>query len=616
MWMLSVFLIGGAALISAGAQTNDDIHASAPAPANLAPSVVEVVKLADSGVDESVLLDYVRNSPNAFEMSADDIIYLRDLGISSSVISAMIQHQGNSSQPSAQLNGSQTNPVPAEPAVPATNVSFANTNAATGTNLNPPLAYTTNAPTDVQSFYDALAPYGTWIFINDHGWAWQPNIVSTRPDWQPYRDDGHWVWTDAGWYWASDYSWGWAPFHYGRWWLSTQWGWVWFPDTTWAPSWVTWRTYENYCGWAPLPPTTIFVDNGFRYRNTFVGFNFDFGLRPDCFTFVDFPHFFFHDFHHRHLHHDRVRQFFKHCKVINRFDFDRRKGIINRGIDVNHVARFTGRRIDPARVVDAPKGSARFHHQPRQIGRHGKTLEVIRTPVPNAAAAGKTFVAQKADSQRRIIPSVPQRLERERQFRTFPGITRSPTRGMGNLNRPREQRSAPAFTQPPGSTVNRFNRAGEREQRAVVPTERSSRARTVNPQRPVIRERAGAPVQRGQTETPSQTPTPKIITPPQNPPVERFRQPVDRINPRVERINPPVERINPPVERINPPVQRINPPVERINPPVERPPMPRPSAPQRQFENRRVAPANPPRSINPTPSRPTRNFDERHRGRP
>jgi hypothetical protein len=608
IWALLVFLLAGSPMtFQVAAQTNEELPAAVQT--NFSPSVAEVVKLADSGMEESVLLNYIHNSPATFQLSADEIIYLRDLGISSPVISAMLQHEGNVSGQSAATQSNEQQIPPA--AGSFTNLS--STNVVSATNLNAPVSYTTNAPPEVQHFYDALAPYGTWIFIENQGWCWQPNIVTTRSDWQPYRDDGHWVWTDAGWFWASDYSWGWAPFHYGRWWLSPQWGWVWFPDTTWSPSWVTWRTYENYCGWAPLPPTTIFVDNGFRFRNTFVGFGFDFGLSPDCFTFVDFPHFFFHDFHHRHLRRDRVHQFFNRCKVVNHFAFDRHKRIINRGIDVNHVARFTGKRIDTARVVDAPSGSNRFHH-PRQVVRNGKTVEVVRTPLPNAPSTRKTFVAQKAESQRRIVPSVPQRLEREGQSRRFSGgMTRSPTRGTENLNAPREQRSAPTFTQSSGSTVNRFNRAqpGEREQRAVVPTERPHQAQTVNPERPIIRERAGAPVPQRRPETPSQNPAPKMTPPPaQNPPVERFRQPVDRIHPPVERINPPVERINPPVERVNPPVQRINPPVERINPPVEQPPMPRPSAPQRQFENRQVAPANPP------PSRPSKNFDEHQRGRP
>ena len=52
-------------------------------------------------------------------------------------------------------------------------------------------------------------------------------------------NDGHWVYTDDGWYWDSNYEWGWAAFHYGRWNHVDNYNWVWSPDTVWAmPSWV------------------------------------------------------------------------------------------------------------------------------------------------------------------------------------------------------------------------------------------------------------------------------------------------------------------------------------------------------------------------------------------
>ena len=113
-------------------------------------------------------------------------------------------------------------------------------------------------------FYDTLAPYGTWVQVDGYGRCWQPLVVVSEPGWQPYCDRGHWVYTDAGWYWMSDYSWGWAPFHYGRWFHHERFGWVWTPDTVWGPSWVTWRYSDDYCGWAPLPPFTAY-----RERNRF-----------------------------------------------------------------------------------------------------------------------------------------------------------------------------------------------------------------------------------------------------------------------------------------------------------------------------------------------------------
>src|SRR5579862_5507768 len=66
-------------------------------------------------------------------------------------------------------------------------------------------------------FYESLAPHGTWHQAEKYGWVWQPEVVLSENDWRPYDNNGHWIWTDDGWFWVSDYDWGWAPFHYGRW---------------------------------------------------------------------------------------------------------------------------------------------------------------------------------------------------------------------------------------------------------------------------------------------------------------------------------------------------------------------------------------------------------------
>jgi hypothetical protein len=102
-----------------------------------------------------------------------------------------------------------------------------------------------------QSFYDELSPYGNWINYPGYGYVWMPNA---GPDFQPYATNGNWIYTDAGWTWASNYSWGWAPFHYGRWFYENGYGWMWMPGNEWAPAWVSWRGGGNYYGWAPMGP--------------------------------------------------------------------------------------------------------------------------------------------------------------------------------------------------------------------------------------------------------------------------------------------------------------------------------------------------------------------------
>jgi hypothetical protein len=43
-------------------------------------------------------------------------------------------------------------------------------------------------------------------------------------------------------------------YHYGRWIRADEVGWCWVPDYEWGPAWVSWRSDDDYIGWAPLPP--------------------------------------------------------------------------------------------------------------------------------------------------------------------------------------------------------------------------------------------------------------------------------------------------------------------------------------------------------------------------
>lgn len=129
-----------------------------------------------------------------------------------------------------------------------------------------------------QSFYDELSPYGDWIYTSDYGYVWRPFF--DRPEaFRPYSSGGDWVYTEYGWTWVSDYRWGWAPFHYGRWFYDDYLGWMWMPGYEWAPAWVSWGSYGNYWGWAPLGPSI----------NVNVNFNW---MAPDIWwTFIPTRHF-------------------------------------------------------------------------------------------------------------------------------------------------------------------------------------------------------------------------------------------------------------------------------------------------------------------------------------
>ena len=106
----------------------------------------------------------------------------------------------------------------------------------------------------VSAFYDALAPYGSWEWMEGYGRVWRPNPYVVGSNFQPYSTGGRWVYTDYGWSWESDWNWGWAPFHYGRWSADPVMGWVWIPGNEWAPAWVDWRFGGGYAGWCPLGP--------------------------------------------------------------------------------------------------------------------------------------------------------------------------------------------------------------------------------------------------------------------------------------------------------------------------------------------------------------------------
>src|SRR5258705_257151 len=120
--------------------------------------------------------------------------------------------------------------------------------------IPPPSVAVANPPpmtADASFYYDQLAPYGRWFWLDPYGWVWTPNNVDVG--WRPYTE-GHWVYADCGWTWVSDFAWGWAPFHYGRWCWHDHDGWCWVPDRVWGPAWVSWHFGDAWCGWAPLPP--------------------------------------------------------------------------------------------------------------------------------------------------------------------------------------------------------------------------------------------------------------------------------------------------------------------------------------------------------------------------
>ena len=112
-------------------------------------------------------------------------------------------------------------------------------------------------PEAYRQFEEPLRGYGTWTNDPTYGRVWMPSPLAVGNDFTPYYTGGHWVLSEYGWTWVSDWKWGWAPFHYGRWVVVAGSRWAWVPGTVWGPAWVAWRSGGGYVGWAPLPPRGV-----------------------------------------------------------------------------------------------------------------------------------------------------------------------------------------------------------------------------------------------------------------------------------------------------------------------------------------------------------------------
>src|ERR1700736_4076386 len=153
--------------------------------------------------------------------------------------------------------------------------------AASHETVQPPVQ-TAGGGDSLDVFYDQLTPMGEWCDCGDYGHVFRPRVPH---GWRPYCN-GHWVWTDRGWYWDSDDGFGWSCYHCGRW-IHEEDCWCWVPGTEWAPAWVSWRTGPEHCGWAPLPP-----EAGFGPGIGIGGWcDHAYGLGPGAYFFIAFSHF-------------------------------------------------------------------------------------------------------------------------------------------------------------------------------------------------------------------------------------------------------------------------------------------------------------------------------------
>ena len=306
-----------------------NLNAQTPPP-SLPPGVQDVVKLAHAGMSDDVILAQVKSAGAMYNLSADQIIYLSSQGVSQNVIKALLPNGGSS--------------VPAVPAVPAAPpMAPPPPMVAPAAPTAPPAVPGTPGPNGIvptsDTFHTQLAPYGSWTELPGYGTVWQPAVTVEDPLWRPYCDAGHWIYTDDGWCWQSDYPWGDIAFHYGRW-LHVDRRWVWLPGYDWAPAWVSWRRTERYCGWAPLPPAAVFRAGVGLTFNGVVAVDSDFGLDADAFTFVGYDHFWDLNFRPFVVGRERIGPIFRASIVLNGYRFDHGRFFVG-GLGRDAIAALT-----------------------------------------------------------------------------------------------------------------------------------------------------------------------------------------------------------------------------------------------------------------------------------
>jgi len=335
-----------------------------------------------------------------------------------------------------------------------------------------------------QTFYEDLSPYGQWITYPGYGSVWSPSVGT---DFRPYATNGHWVYSDMGWTWVSDYSWGWATFHYGRWFHDSNYGWLWVPGYDWAPAWVSWRSSNDYYGWAPLMPG--------------MGLNIAIGVyNPpvDYWCFV--PHEFISSANIRnyYVNNNRNITIIRNTTVINNTVNIRnsRNGFFASGPNPREVEQFTHSSIHPLTIVNNNRpGTIQANHGELPVfrpGIHTGSVAVQQqfarsTNQNNGGNSHQTFFNNYNRVQNR--PSTPVAQHNSQDNRSFSmnrGNIQYPTNNQtvnNNFQRQEQQRNnvsqmhrvTPAFQMPAARTMpvsrpngNAYRQNAPVPQRAVI----------------------------------------------------------------------------------------------------------------------------------------------------
>ncbi len=171
------------------------VSAACPVAPNvqLSGGASEVVRLAQGGVGEDVMLAYISSVNSRFNVGSNQILYLNDIGVSGGVIKAMMDRDAAIDAASRAAYAASL-PPPTQPTVADTNVppmtdygTYPPADNSGITAYPPDMDYSSYTPgnyatmDDSGAFYDSLAPYGSWSYIGGLGYCWQPTVYRAQP---------------------------------------------------------------------------------------------------------------------------------------------------------------------------------------------------------------------------------------------------------------------------------------------------------------------------------------------------------------------------------------------------------------------------------------------------
>ncbi|MBL7713156.1 MAG: hypothetical protein JNL13_11845 [Chitinophagaceae bacterium] len=381
-----------------------------------------------------------------------------------------------------------------------------------------------------QDFYDDLSPYGQWIQDPQYGYVWLPDVPA---DFRPYYTNGYWTNTQYGNTWVSGYDWGWAPFHYGRWTYDNYYGWLWIPDTEWAPAWVSWRSSNDYYGWAPMGPGInininlgripvdwwVFINPGYFYDRSFYRYcNNDYGFRRGIYSRTNIINYTYIDNRTTYYTGPRADDYYQHTgrrPSMYHIDNNNRRGAARvKGDrisiyrpDVRNTANAT-----PSRVANTDRAVSR---RPQAFTGTSETArgreQVLRgSTTNNVSSPGRTqrmnesatpAVQQRATSREQgTMQQQQQRMQEQRATQVDQQRAQAQQRNMQQQQRMQEQQAAQMEQQRAQAQHRRMQQQRMQEQQAAQMDQQRAQAQQRSMQQQRMQEQQAAQMEQQRTQ--------------------------------------------------------------------------------------------------------------------